>query len=80
MINKVSKEERGLANGMFFNSLDLGVACGAIFLGVIASWFGYVLMYQISALFMVLFLIILGSSISLERRSQVVEKAETLEG
>ncbi|MBU9721067.1 MULTISPECIES: MFS transporter [Bacillaceae] len=69
MINKVSKEERGLANGMFFNSLDLGVVTGAVILGAIASSIGYVHMYQVSALFMVLFLIVLVVSVSLENRS-----------
>jgi hypothetical protein len=38
-------------------------------LGGIASMLGYVLMYRISALFMVLFLIILGVSVYVERRS-----------
>ncbi|WP_138419596.1 MFS transporter [Aquibacillus sediminis] len=72
MINKVSKEERGLANGMFFNSLDLGVVTGAMILGAIASRLGYVHMYQISALFMVLFLVVLGVSVFIERRSHDV--------
>jgi MFS family permease len=69
MISKVSKEERGLANGMFFNSIDLGVVTGALVLGGIASMLGYDLMYRISALFMVVFLIILGVSVYIERRS-----------
>ncbi|ARK29888.1 MFS transporter [Halalkalibacter krulwichiae] len=78
MINYVSKEERGLANGMFFNSLDLGVVSGAIILGVVASSFGYVAMYQISATFMFVFLVIFGISIFLERRRAKVTKTREI--
>ncbi|WCK53404.1 MFS transporter [Aneurinibacillus sp. Ricciae_BoGa-3] len=58
MIKEVSPGERGMANGMFINSIDLGVAVGSMLLGVIASAIGYMVMYRISALFMIIFLIV----------------------
>jgi predicted MFS family arabinose efflux permease len=58
MIQSVNPQQRGLANGLFLNSLDLGIAVGALALGVIASLSSYAVMYRYSALFMALFLII----------------------
>lgn len=58
MIKEVSPEMRGMANGVFFNSLDLGIAIGAMLLGSIAMGTSYSMMYRISALFMVIFLLV----------------------
>ncbi|UOE92701.1 MFS transporter [Alkalihalobacillus sp. LMS39] len=80
MMNKVSIEERCLANGMFFNSLVLGVVCGSIFLGLIASSFGSMPMYQLSVLFMLLFLLILVVSQVVERRNHVMEEVKMRKG
>lgn len=51
-------EQHGVANSMYFNSLDFGIAIGAMLLGAIASDSSYALMYRASAGFMVLFLAI----------------------
>lgn len=67
MIQEVSAEERGIANGMFYNSIDAGVALGSILLGVLASVAGYEFMYRLSSLFMALFLLIFGFSILFAR-------------
>ncbi|WP_375162165.1 MFS transporter [Fictibacillus sp. WQ 8-8] len=58
MIKAVPVEQRGLANSMFFNSLDLGVAAGSMLLGLIAMHQGYAGMYRLSALFMAVFLVL----------------------
>ncbi|MCK6074137.1 MFS transporter [Paenibacillus silvae] len=58
MIQVVSPAQRGMANGMFLNTLDLGIATGALLLGSIASLTSYTEMYRYSILFMVLFLLI----------------------
>ncbi|MBB6019259.1 MFS family permease [Paenibacillus sp. JGP012] len=58
MIQVVSPAQRGMANGMFLNTLDLGIATGALLLGSIASLTSYTEMYRYSVLFMVLFLLI----------------------
>ncbi|WP_179295488.1 MFS transporter [Bacillus sp. FJAT-45350] len=57
MIREALPSERGMANGMFLNSIDLGVAGGAVVLGVVASFTGYALMYQLSILFMFIFIV-----------------------
>ncbi|WP_211747615.1 MFS transporter [Paenibacillus sp. Marseille-Q4541] len=58
MIQVVSPEQRGLANGMFLNTLDFGIALGSLLLGLIASFSDYNIMYRYSALFILLLLVI----------------------
>ncbi|ANF98752.1 MFS transporter [Paenibacillus bovis] len=58
MIQVVSPHQRGMANGMFLNSLDLGVALGAMILGTVASMTSYTSMYRFSALFIVLYIVV----------------------
>ncbi|KWX77203.1 MFS transporter [Paenibacillus riograndensis] len=58
MIQAVEPRQRGTANGMFFNSLDLGVAIGTMILGSIALYTSYGVMYRYSALAPVLLLLI----------------------
>jgi predicted MFS family arabinose efflux permease len=57
-IKLVSPEQRGMANSAFLNSIDLGVAIGSMFLGMIATAANYAVMYRLSAICMVLFLFI----------------------
>jgi MFS family permease len=41
IISSVEKHRVGIANSLFFNSMDLGMAVGAFVLGLVASGFGY---------------------------------------
>jgi MFS family permease len=58
MIQSVEPRQRGLANGMFFNSLDLGVAIGTLLLGAIALYTSYAVMYRYSIIAPILLLVI----------------------
>ncbi|MEW4369125.1 MFS transporter [Paenibacillus kandeliae] len=58
MIQVVNPHQRGMANGMFLNSLDLGVALGAMILGTIASATSYTSMYRYSVVFVGLYIVI----------------------
>ncbi|NEW07722.1 MFS transporter [Paenibacillus sp. SYP-B3998] len=58
MLRTTPKEQHGMANSMFYNSTDLGVAVGALMLGAISSASGYGMMYRYSSLFMILFLVV----------------------
>jgi predicted MFS family arabinose efflux permease len=58
MVKEVKPEQRGMANGFFLNSIDCGIAVGSILLGTIAAQTSYAMMYRLSALLMVLFLIV----------------------
>lgn len=58
MIQEVPPQQRGMANGTFLNSLDFGVALGAIILGTIARFSSYTIMYRYSAI-SVLFVVII---------------------
>jgi len=57
MLRSASKEEYGLINGMFYNSTDVGVSLGAILLGVIVTFTSYNMMYRLSSIFMIVFLV-----------------------
>ncbi|MEK4472580.1 MFS transporter [Paenibacillus sp. FSL R7-0048] len=58
MLRTSTPTQYGMANSMFYNSTDLGVASGAIILGAISAATDYGIMYRYSAGFMVLFLIV----------------------
>ncbi|OMD42530.1 MFS transporter [Paenibacillus sp. RS8] len=58
MLRTSTPAQYGMANSMFYNSTDLGVASGAIILGAISAASNYGMMYRYSAGFMVLFLVI----------------------
>ncbi|OXM82311.1 MFS transporter [Paenibacillus rigui] len=60
MLRSASPEQHSVANSMFYNSTDLGVAIGALLLGAISSATGYAVMYRYSAGFMLLFLVVYG--------------------
>ncbi|TPG68989.1 MFS transporter [Brevibacillus laterosporus] len=57
IIKEVSPDKRGMANAAFLNSIDLGVAIGSMLLGVVASSANYAIMYRISALAMVTYVL-----------------------
>ena len=58
MLQSSTQAQYGMANSMFYNSTDLGVATGAIILGAISAATNYAMMYRYSAGFMVLFLLV----------------------
>lgn len=68
MIQRVLPEQRGMANGMFLNSIDLGVAIGSMLLGLVAMNSSYSMMYRVSSLCMVVFLAIYVLSITVRRK------------
>jgi predicted MFS family arabinose efflux permease len=75
-VQEAPKNRKGLANATFFSFFDLGVGCGAIFFGMIASWFGYSEIYLASALSVIVSIILyLGISkrgIVREKQKEVV--------
>ncbi|MDR9856106.1 MFS transporter [Paenibacillus sp. VCA1] len=56
MLQLVPPQRQGMANSMYFNSLDLGVAVGALILGQIAAFSTYGTMYRYSSLFLGVFI------------------------
>ncbi|MBT2293633.1 MFS transporter [Paenibacillus albidus] len=68
MIQSVEPRQRGMANGMFLNSLDLGVAAGSMLLGSIALFTSYAVMYRFSTLAPALLLLIYITILFLKRR------------
>jgi len=50
LVDSVSEEGRGAAMGTFSASFDLGIGMGSIILGFVLQYFGFQVMYSISAL------------------------------
>jgi MFS family permease len=73
-IQSVAPHRRGMANGVFLNSIDLGIALGSICLGLIATATSYAAVYRVSSLFMVLFIAIYGLYLLLKMRHMQAAK------
>lgn len=76
MIKVVSVERRGIANSVYLNMIDLGVATGAIALGFIATFTNYATMFRLSSFFMVIFLIIFVGSLLIQKEVKVNKEKE----
>ncbi|NHN31801.1 MFS transporter [Paenibacillus agricola] len=50
VITRVDPESRGSATATFYNLFDIGIASGAILLGIIAGMTGYGMMFRLSSL------------------------------
>jgi MFS family permease len=78
MIQSVDARQRGTANGMFFNSLDFGVAIGTMLLGSVALYNSYAVMYRYSALAPALLLVIYIVILFVQRRSRTAKSNSPL--
>lgn len=58
-ISKTAPNRRGVANGMFFSSIDLGIGLSGLIFGVLAQYMKIGSLFQISSLFMVVALILI---------------------
>ena len=50
-LSKTAPNRRGVANGMFFSSIDLGIGISGLVFGVLAQYFGIGTLFQISSVF-----------------------------
>ncbi|WP_379133583.1 MFS transporter [Paenibacillus sp. sgz500958] len=74
MIQSVEPQQRGIANGMFLNSLDLGVAVGTMLLGVIATYHNYAVMYRYSAVAPGILLLVYLTVLMVQRRGRTARR------
>ncbi|GAB4074119.1 lmo2826 family MFS transporter [Barrientosiimonas marina] len=68
-IDRSASNRKGAANGTFLSFMDLGVALGSLVLSSVAAATSYAMMYRISSICMVIFIIIYGIYL-LKTRSQ----------
>ena len=54
IISSVDKQRLGIANSLFFNSMDLGMALGAFILGIVANSYGYSSIYMFGIVLIVI--------------------------
>ena len=73
-INRVSPQRRGTANGTFFSGFDLGIGAGAMLLGIIARYTSYAMMYRISVVLMVIYLVIYSYHVVQEENRKVHDR------
>lgn len=66
-VNRASLERKGAANGTFLSSLDLGFTVGSMLLSLIAQSKSFAVMYRVSSVFMILFLVVYGFSLIKEK-------------
>jgi predicted MFS family arabinose efflux permease len=59
MLRSSKPEQYGMANSMFYNSTDFGIAIGSILLGIVSSATSYSVMYRYSAGVMAMFVALL---------------------
>lgn len=55
VIARVTPDRRGAATATYFSAFDLGIGAGALWVGFIARWLSYAIIFKISILFMVMF-------------------------
>ncbi len=72
-LSMTAPNRRGVANGMFFSSIDLGIGISGFVFGVLAQYFSIAALFQISSFFMVIALIL---TILEGRRTKEVRKPE----
>lgn len=57
-ISSVPDERRGAANATFWTAVDIGIALGSVLWGIIANYFGYALMFYMTAIPLIFALLI----------------------
>ncbi|WP_246942978.1 MFS transporter [Bacillus pinisoli] len=57
-LSKTPTNRRGVANGMFYSSIDLGIGLGGLIFGVLAQFLEIATLFQISSLFLLVTLIL----------------------
>ncbi|GMK42711.1 hypothetical protein PCCS19_57710 [Paenibacillus sp. CCS19] len=78
MIRSSKPEQYGMANSMYYNSTDFGIAIGSILLGVVSSATSYSIMYMYSAGVMALFAVLVILQAILAVRKSKSEPAGVL--
>lgn len=73
LIQRVAPHRRGAANATFFSAFDLGIGGGSMVLGAIATMSSYAVMYRLSSLVFVIFLIVYGIYLAKLRKSKTIE-------
>lgn len=79
IIQRAAPERRGAANATFFSAFDLGIGLGALILGPIAAATNYAMMYRVSSLMFVVYLIVYISYVVRTRKSLCRRKCKGLE-
>jgi MFS family permease len=69
-INRSPVDRRGVANGTFLSSMDVGFTVGSIILSLVAEAKSYAVMYRVSSVAIIIFVIIYVSNLVLSKRNE----------
>ncbi|AYC28530.1 MFS transporter [Paenisporosarcina cavernae] len=75
LIDSVEREKSGMANSLFFNSMDMGMAIGAFALGILASEWGYRNVY-VTGFFLVVASLIMYILLNKKRRNNDLQEVD----
>ena len=75
-LSKTPASRRGVANGMFFSSIDLGLGLSGLVFGVLAQFVEIGTLFQVSSIFMIIALIL--TILEARRAKAVVHEKEAL--
>ncbi|WP_102264981.1 MFS transporter [Mesobacillus jeotgali] len=75
-LSKTPASRRGVANGMFFSSIDLGLGLSGLVFGVLAQFVEIGTLFQISSIFMVIALIL--TILEARRAKEILHSKEAL--
>ncbi|MDX8361602.1 MFS transporter [Cytobacillus sp. IB215316] len=56
-LSKTPPNRRGVANGMLFSAIDLGIGLGGLVFGILATFFDIATLFQLSSIFLVIAII-----------------------
>jgi MFS family permease len=75
ILSKTDPERRGIANGMFYSSIDLGLGVSAILLGAVSAYVDLGTVFQISSICFVI-IILMTLYDGLKQKKQVQKKGK----
>lgn len=73
-LSKTSAERRGVANGMFYSSIDLGIGLSGIVFGLLAQFVETAALFQISSIFLILAIVLMA----FDRRKNEAPKQQAI--
>ncbi|ULL18058.1 MFS transporter [Paenibacillus sp. H1-7] len=71
-VQRAAPDRRGAANATFFSAFDLGIGLGALILGPIAAATNYAVMYRLSGIMFVIYLVVYVVYIGRERKTALL--------
>ncbi|MBM7692807.1 putative MFS family arabinose efflux permease [Peribacillus deserti] len=73
-LSRTPQERRGVANGMYFSAIDLGIGAGGLVFGLLANYFEIGTLFQMSSAFILIAVVL----VAVEARKSKIQKYHRL--